>query len=169
MRLGVIGSGSWATALAKILTDNGRSINWWIRNPEIIRHLQTRHHNPHYLSSVYFDTSLLAMSADVGQVIAQSDCLVIAVPSAYITDTLQDLPKNAFEGKKLVSAVKGILPEENLLLNEYLAAKFNVDIIDYFTVMGPCHAEEVAAEKLSYLTFSGKDEIVTREIASGIL
>jgi glycerol-3-phosphate dehydrogenase (NAD(P)+) len=166
MRLGVIGSGSWATALAKILTDNGRSINWWIRNPEIIRHLQTRHHNPHYLSSVYFDTSLLAMSADVGQVIAHSDCLVIAVPSAYITDTLQDLPKNAFEGKKLVSAVKGILPEENLLLNEYLAAKFNVDIIDYFTVMGPCHAEEVAAEKLSYLTFSGRDETFTREIAS---
>jgi glycerol-3-phosphate dehydrogenase (NAD(P)+) len=166
MRLGVIGSGSWATALAKILTDNGKSINWWIRNPDIIRHIQTRHHNPHYLSSVYFDAGLLTMSTEVSLVIAHSDCLVIAVPSAYITETLQDLPKDSFVGKKIVSAVKGILPEKNLLLNEYLAAEFKVDLADYFTVMGPCHAEEIAAEKLSYLTFSGKDETLTREIAS---
>lgn len=166
MRLGVIGSGSWATALAKILTDNNTPINWWIRNMAVIQHLQSRHHNPHYLPSVYFDTSLLALSNEVNKVIADSDCLVIAVPSAYITDTLGGLAKNVFEGKKLVSAVKGILPEQNLLLNDYLAAEFNVNIVDYFTVMGPCHAEEVAAEKLSYLTFSGRDETSTREIAS---
>jgi glycerol-3-phosphate dehydrogenase (NAD(P)+) len=166
MRLGVIGSGSWATALAKILTDNGRSINWWIRNEDLIRHMQTRHHNPQYLPSVYFDTKLLTLSSDVKATIAGSDCLLIAVPSAYITDTLGALDKDVFQGKKLVSAVKGILPEQNLLLNEYLADRFAVDMADYFTVMGPCHAEEVAAEKLSYLTFSGQDVTITREIAS---
>ncbi|HMH24765.1 MAG TPA: NAD(P)H-dependent glycerol-3-phosphate dehydrogenase [Puia sp.] len=166
MRLGVIGSGSWATALAKILTDNGISINWWVRNEEVIRHLRARRHNPQYLPSVYFDTGLLTLSSEVKDTIAASDCLIIAVPSAYITDTLDALDRDIFEGKKLVSAVKGILPEHNLLLNEYLAERFHMDIADYFTVMGPCHAEEVAAEKLSYLTFSGQDETFTREIAS---
>jgi glycerol-3-phosphate dehydrogenase (NAD(P)+) len=166
MRFGIIGSGSWATALAKILTDNKIHVNWWARSEAISRHLQSRHHNPNYISSVYFDVSLLSLSNDVSTVIAGSDCLVIAVPSAYIMDTLKGLPKNAWVGKKVISAVKGILPEQNLLLNDYLKNEFNLDIINYFSIMGPCHAEEVAAEKLSYLTFSGLDEPLTREIAS---
>ncbi len=166
MRFGVIGSGSWATALAKILTDNRTPINWWIRNPATISHLLSRHHNPQYLPSVYFDTSLLNLSSEVGKIIGGSDCVVIAVPSAYVTGTLEGLDKNAFKGKKVLSAVKGILPGENLLLNEFLHRKFGVALADYFTVMGPCHAEEVAAEKLSYLTFSGQDETSTREIAA---
>jgi glycerol-3-phosphate dehydrogenase (NAD(P)+) len=166
MRFGVMGSGSWATALAKILTDNGHSIHWWIRNPASIAHLRARHHNPQYLSSVYFDTSLLTMSDDAGEVVAASDCLVVAVPSAYITEMLDPLDKKALQGKKILSAIKGILPEQNLLLNEYLVRRFDFPAAGYFTVMGPCHAEEVAAEKLSYLTFSGQDETSTREIAS---
>jgi glycerol-3-phosphate dehydrogenase (NAD(P)+) len=166
MRFGVIGSGSWATALVKILTDNGNPINWWVRHEDIIRHVRTRHHNPHYLPSVYFDTSLLSMSTKVEEIISASDCLVIAVPSAYVTATLKDLDGHIFEGKKVISAVKGILPEQNLLLNDFLSGQFNVEAADYFTVMGPCHAEEVATEKLSYLTFSGWDETLTREIAS---
>jgi glycerol-3-phosphate dehydrogenase (NAD(P)+) len=166
MRFGVIGSGSWATALAKILTDNRNPINWWIRNQTTIKHLQSRHHNPQYLPSVYFDTSLLTLTTEVGKVIEGSDCIVIAVPSAYVKETFEGLDKAVFKGKKVLSAVKGILPEENLLLNEFLHRKFDVDIADYFTVMGPCHAEEVAAEKLSYLTFSGQDETCTSEIAS---
>ena len=166
MRFGVIGSGSWATALAKILTDNKISINWWIRNEDIIRHIRARHHNPQYLPSVYFDTNLLAPDSEVSRVVAASDCLVIAVPSAYAVSTLEGLPRDAFEGKKVISAIKGILPEKNILLNDYLAQQFGVAMTDYFTVMGPCHAEEVAAEKLSYLTFSGSDETSTREIAS---
>jgi glycerol-3-phosphate dehydrogenase (NAD(P)+) len=166
MRFGVIGSGSWATALAKILTDNRHSVNWWIRNEAIITHLRARHHNPQYLSSVYFDTSLLSPGTDVREVIAASDCLVMAVPSAYTAATLEGLDKSSLQGKKILSAIKGILPEQNLLLNEYLDREFGVAPADYFTVMGPCHAEEVAAEKLSYLTFSGLDEEVTREIAA---
>ena len=166
MRFGVIGSGSWATALAKILTDSRHPIRWWIRNETVIRHLTTRHHNPQYLSSIYFDTSLLSLSGDVSEVIAGSDCLVIAVPSAYIVSGLGGVDRTAFGGKKVLSAVKGILPDENLLLNEWLDREFDVLPADYFTVMGPCHAEEVAAEKLSYLTFSGNDEEATREIAT---
>ncbi|HLI92283.1 MAG TPA: NAD(P)H-dependent glycerol-3-phosphate dehydrogenase [Puia sp.] len=166
MRFGLIGSGSWATALAKILTDNGNRIAWWVRNPSIIRHIASRHHNPQYLSSVNFDTSLLTLTGAVSEVVAGSDCLVAAVPSAYVVSTLAALDRSAFRGKKILSAIKGILPEHNLLLNEWLAAEFALDPDDYFTVMGPCHAEEVAAEKLSYLTFSGRQEASTRELAA---
>ena len=158
MQFGIIGSGSWATALAKILTDNGNSINWWIRNEETIRLMKTRKHNPHYLSVAYFDPAQLFLSNDIAEVVKRSDVLVIAIPSAFAIDALSTLPKNAFAGKKIVSAIKGILPATNELLNEYLSREFNFSITDYFTVLGPCHAEEVAAEKLSYLTFSGIHE-----------
>jgi len=166
MRFGVIGSGSWATALTKLLTDNGQTVNWWIRNTSAIRHIQTRRHNPQYLTSVHFDTSLLSLSDSVQTVVAASDCLVMAVPSAYTAATLGQLDRTALQGKKVLSAIKGILPEQNLLLNEFLVKEFNFPVADYFTIMGPCHAEEVAAEKLSYLTFSGQIETTTRELAS---
>ncbi len=166
MRFGVIGSGSWATALAKILTDNGNAIHWWVRNELVIKHISARHHNPQYLSSIYFDTALLSLSSNVSEVIAHSDCVVMAVPSAYMAATLDGVERGALGGKKVLSAIKGILPDHNLLVNEWLEREFDGDPSNYFTVMGPCHAEEVAAEKLSYLTFSGKDETATREIAA---
>lgn len=165
MQFGIIGSGSWATALAKILTDNKQSINWFVRSERIVNHLNARNHNPNYLSSVYFDKQQLKLSTDVSEVIASSDCLVIAVPSAYVIDTLKKAGKDSFKGKKVVSAIKGILPENNLLLNEYLKQQYNFSAEDYFTVMGPCHAEEVAAEKLSYLTFSGIDTDAAAQVA----
>ena len=166
MKFGIIGSGSWGTALAKILTDNNNSINWWIRNETLINHFKNRHHNPQYLSSAYFDTNLLHLTTDVAEVINNSDCVIIVVPSAYLTEVLYGLPKYIFQNKKIVSAVKGILPEQNLLLNDYLKNEYNVELADYFTILGPCHAEEVAAEKLSYLTFSGIDDATTKLIAS---
>jgi glycerol-3-phosphate dehydrogenase (NAD(P)+) len=166
MRFGVIGSGSWATALTKILTDNGASIQWWIRNPSVIQHLRSRRHNPQYLPSVNFDLSMLTLQEDVKKVVEASDALVIAVPSAYVAATLSVLDRDALKGKKIISAIKGILPDQNILLNDWLEKEFGTSLTDYFTIMGPCHAEEVAAEKLSYLTFSGQDETFTREIAS---
>jgi glycerol-3-phosphate dehydrogenase (NAD(P)+) len=166
MRFGLIGSGSWATALAKILTDNKHPIHWLLRSEDTIRHIRQRHHNPHYLSSVYFDTSLLHLSNDIKAVVANSDCLVIAVPSAYIIETLSDLENDSLTDKRIVSAIKGILPQNNLLLNEFLDDRFDVALNNYHTIMGPCHAEEVAAEKLSYLTFSGKNIPQTQAIAS---
>jgi glycerol-3-phosphate dehydrogenase (NAD(P)+) len=166
MSIAILGSGSWATALAKILTDNKLSINWWIRNEEVIRHLKKRHHNPKYISSVLFDEKLLWLSSDLESVIKQSDHIVVAIPSAYIIETIGLLNKTIFKNKKVISAVKGILPENNLLLNEYLKKAFRLQLSDYFTIMGPCHAEEVAAEKLSYLTLSGEDVTTASEIAS---
>lgn len=165
MQFGVIGSGSWATALVKLLTDNKHTVGWCVRSEQIVKHLQQRHHNPGYLSSVYFDTSRLALDTDVSKTIAENDHILIAVPSAYIKETLQLLDKNAFAGKKVISAVKGILPDDNLLLNEYLDKEYGLPLSDYFTIMGPCHAEEVAAEKLSYLTFSGVDAAAAAQIA----
>ena len=165
MQYGVIGSGSWATALTKILTDNKIFVNWWVRSEASIEHILHRHHNPHYLSSVYFDTSFLSIKSDVNAVIKASDCVVIAIPSAYVAETFQSLEHNSFEGKKVISAVKGLLPDSNLLVNDYLKNNFDFSINNYFTVMGPCHAEEVASEKLSYLTFSGTDENFTAQIA----
>ena len=165
MQFGVVGGGSWATALAKILTDNGQNINWFVRSERIVNHLNTRSHNPNYLSSVYFEKSRINLSVDVKEVIDASDCIVVAVPSAYVIDTLNKAGNTPFSNKKVISAVKGILPENNMLLNEYLGNKYKLPIENYFTVMGPCHAEEVAAEKLSYLTFSGIDLLSTSELA----
>ncbi len=166
MRFGIIGGGSWATALAKVLTDKKHSINWWMRNPSTIRHIQERHHNPHYLSSASFNASLLSLSDNIRDVVKNSDTIVVAVPSAYVEESLSKLSKDDLKGKKIVSAIKGLLPEKNILLNYYLQQKFNVPLESYFAVLGPCHAEEVAAEKLSYLTFSGTDITAASEIAS---
>lgn len=166
VQMGVIGSGSWATALVKILTDNGHRVNWWVRNTKIINHIQTRKHNPQYLSSVNFDISLLNMSNNINQVVQTSDLLLLVVPSAYILDALKNLDSNILHNKKIVSAIKGVVPGYDLLLNDYLAQYYSVPIENYFTLLGPCHAEEVAAEKLSYLTFSGVDVAMTAHIAA---
>ena len=165
MQFGIIGGGSWATALAKILTDNGNSINWWIRNEATIELMKKRRHNPHYLSVAYFDPKQLFLSNNIKEVVHKSDVLVIAIPSAFAIDALSALPKDALKNKMVVSAIKGILPETNELLNEYLLREFHFPIEDYFSVLGPCHAEEIAAEKLSYLTFSGIHESRAYDIA----
>ena len=165
MIFGIIGSGSWATALAKILTDNKNKINWWLRNDSNITSFKSRRHNPQYLSSAFFDINLINFSTSAAEVIDQSDSVIIVVPSAFVAESLHELPKDIFKNKKIISAVKGIVPEKNVLLNEYLKKEFGVGLKNYFTLLGPCHAEEVAAEKLSYLTFSGIDEEMTKEIS----
>lgn len=157
MRIGVIGNGSWGTALAKIITDGGQPVNWWIRNTASIDYIKRRHHNPNYLHSAYFDVSLLHMSDDVQTIVNASDLLVFAVPSAYAEDVLNGIDKATLKDKKILSAIKGLIPGEDILLNEYLARHFALPLSSYFAVLGPCHAEEVASEKLSYLTFSGVD------------
>lgn len=166
MTFGIIGSGSWATALAKMLVDNKHAINWWIRNSDTIKHIQEHGSNPNYLQVATFDTSLLTMSANIKEVVAKSDVLVIAIPSAYTEESLASLTAGDWEGKKVISAIKGLLPEKNILLNYYLQQEFNVPLENYFAVLGPCHAEEVAEEKLSYLTFSGTDIVAASEMAS---
>lgn len=166
MKFGIIGSGSWGTALAKILTDNGQSINWWIRNENAIQQFKQKSHNPNYLSAAKFNINNLYLTASIEDVIQHSEVILIAVPSAYISELLVSLPKNIFQHKKILTAIKGILPQSNLLLNDFLNREFDFSLNDYFAVSGPCHAEEVASEKLSYLTFAGVDEEITSKIAS---
>jgi glycerol-3-phosphate dehydrogenase (NAD(P)+) len=165
LRFGVIGSGSWATALVKILTDNGQPVTWWVRNPKSVDYIRRRRHNPQYLSAAYLDVSLLSIREELHEVAAESDVIVLAVPSAYITEVLQQLPPGALVGKKIVSAIKGIVPGPDILLNQYLEQEYGIELTDYFALLGPCHAEEVAAEKLSYLTFSGVDAAMTETIS----
>jgi len=165
MTFGILGSGSWGTAIAKILTDNGQTIYWWNRSQKAIDQIISRRHNPHYLSTAYFNPNQLKLTTDPVEVIRNSDAIIIAIPSAFAAQTLLALDKNIFTGKKIISAIKGILPEQNLLLNDFLKNEFDFPLEDYFAVLGPCHAEEVAAEKLSYLTFSGINEEATHEIA----
>ena len=163
---GLVGSGSWGTALAKILTDNGHRIHWCVRSEATLRHLQERHHNPQYLGTVEFDATKLALTTDPSEVFAASTHIVIAVPSAYVLSTLSTVDPLLFRNRKVISAVKGIPPEDNLLLNDHLRQSVGLPSEDYFTIMGPCHAEEVAAEKLSYLTFSGAREKETEALAA---
>jgi glycerol-3-phosphate dehydrogenase (NAD(P)+) len=163
---GILGSGSWATALAKMLTDNGHTLHWWIRNAENLQKMQQRGHNPHYVSSISFNTAQLKLSTDIQAVIAEADTLIIAVPSAYIHTTFDALPADAFNGKQIISAIKGIIQPEKFLLDAYLRPRFFANETTdnwYSVVTGPCHAEEVAAEKLSYLTLCS----ATTEMATG--
>lgn len=165
MTFGILGSGSWGTAIAKILTDNGQTIHWWNRSEAAIQQFKLRSHNPQYLPSARFNINQLILTTNAEDVIRHSDTIVIAIPSAYAIDVLSALPKNIFEGKNVISAIKGILPEKNLLLNDFLKVHFDMPLQNYFAVLGPCHAEEVAQEKLSYLTFTGIDSLATAEIS----
>lgn len=165
LKVGILGNGSWATALVKMLTDNQHAIHWWMRNENAVNHLKTRGHNKDYLSSVSFDTSLLSPSTDIKQIIASSDIILIAIPSAYLDELLNKLPADIFLDKTIISAVKGIIPYHYNLLNNYLKEHFNFPFENYISISGPCHAEEVALERLSYLTFSGKQVETTASIA----
>jgi glycerol-3-phosphate dehydrogenase (NAD(P)+) len=165
MTIGVIGSGSWGTAQVKILTDNGHRVCWGVRNERIREHLFRRRHNPQYLSSVQFDTNLLDVRLLPDEVIRSSDIVVVAVPSAYLEDVFAGVDAAALGTKKVISAVKGMVPGRFQLLNDFLQEKFSFPLSSYVSLMGPCHAEEVASERLSYLTFSGSDLPLAEQIA----
>jgi glycerol-3-phosphate dehydrogenase (NAD(P)+) len=150
-RIAALGGGSWATALAKLLLNNASGINWYIRKQEDIAHFRQYGNNPSYLSSVEFDTSRINFFDDVSECIAASDLLVLAIPSAFVHKTLEPAAK-LLKSKTIFSGVKGIIPEHNLIVGEYLNAVFGVPLENIGVITGPCHAEEVAMEKLSYLT-----------------
>ena len=163
--IAVLGSGSWATALVKILSDNGVCIHWYVRNRKVSQHILEHHYNPSYLSAAKLNTECLRFYDQAAGAIAEAATIILAIPSAYIGGVLNELSADQLKGKKIISAIKGLLPGKNILMNDFLMQEFGVDVNDYFTIMGPCHAEEVASEKLSYLTFSGLDEDATQSIA----
>ncbi|MGN6569137.1 MAG: NAD(P)H-dependent glycerol-3-phosphate dehydrogenase [Flavipsychrobacter sp.] len=165
-QIGIIGNGSWGTALAKILTDNNHSIQWWVRNAESVAYLQKRHHNPHYLTSVRFLPESIHPTDNLEQVVNASDTLIVAVPSAYAQGAIESVDKSLWKTKKVISAIKGILPDTRLLLNDYLTEHFRFPLENYVAITGPCHAEEVAEERLSYLTFSCLNDDLANKVAN---
>ena len=164
-RIGIIGNGSWGTALAKILTDNGNTINWWVRNEEAISYLQSRQHNPHYLTSVRFMPDSIMPTKDLAGMLQICDTVIVAVPSAYVQKVIEQVDKAVWQQKNVISAIKGILPDTNLLLNDFLTSNFDYPLAQYVSITGPCHAEEIADERLSYLTFSGLNDSLTCAVA----
>ncbi len=156
MNIAIIGSGSWATALAKIVMHNAPDINWYIRKQETIDEFIEIRRNPNHLEWAYFDVSRIHFSADINAVIEQSDLLVLAVPSPYLKQSLNDI-KVDMSQKMVISAVKGMIPDENLLVTEYMHQYFQVPKENLGVIAGPCHAEEIALERLSYLTVGCKD------------
>ena len=163
-RISVIGSGSWATAIAKILHEE-QPIGWYIRETEIIDHLKKHRNNPYYLSSVQFDLKKLKISNDINETIKKSDILVFVVPASYIKVWLEPLKVN-FDNKFIVSAIKGIVPEDDSTIAEFFNRTYNIPFDRIGIISGPSHAEEVALERLSYLTFSCKDINHAKEIAT---
>ncbi len=153
-RIAVIGSGSWATALAKLFLNNTRTINWYIRKQEDIAYFKEFGNNPRYLTSVDFDTASIRFFDDLRSCVAESDFLVLAIPSAFLHDTLSVLKENDLNNKVVFSAIKGIVPQHNLIVGEYMNKIYNVPLSNIGVITGPCHAEEVALEKLSYLTIA---------------
>jgi glycerol-3-phosphate dehydrogenase (NAD(P)+) len=154
LSVGVIGGGSWATALVKILCNNMEKVNWFVRNQEAVDHILKYKHNPTYLQSVEFNTDVIQLSSNLNEVISQSDVLIIATPSAFFAQLFENTTKEHFKGKIIFSAVKGIIPEQNLIPAEYIHQVFGVPFKNIGIICGPCHAEEVALERLSYLTIA---------------
>ncbi len=155
-KVGIIGSGSWATAIAKMLLNNVPSINWYFRDQTHIDDFKRYRHNPNYLTSVEFNPERINFSDDINEVVQQSDILILAIPSAFIKSALKNLTE-PLKDKFIVSAIKGLVPDENLIIGQYFNQAYNVPTDMIGVISGPCHAEEVALERLSYLTIACQD------------
>lgn len=161
----VIGSGSWATALVKVLLNKYEKVNWWIRETEIIDHLNSYNHNPLYLRSVKFDTSRLSLSDDINKTIEKSQLVVFCVPSVYLHAEMQKMKPGLLDNRIIVSAIKGIVPQYNMVAGEYFRTHHGVNSGNMSVITGPSHAEEVALEKLTYLTIASANTKLAELIA----
>lgn len=164
-KIGVIGGGSWATALVKILCNNVPEVSWWMRSEDAVEHIHKYKHNLRYLQSVEFDLSKIDVSTDLIETVKNSEIILIAAPSAFLTNIFKDFPIELFEGKTVFSAVKGIVPEYHAIPARFIHKTFGTPYDQIGIVCGPCHAEEVALERLSYLTIACQDEDIADEVA----
>lgn len=163
-KIAIIGSGSWATALAKILMNNTGTINWFIRSTENIDYFKKNSHNPNYLCDVLFDVNNINFYNDINEVCESSDILIFVIPSAFLKESLAKLTVDISK-KFIISAIKGIVPEDNLIVGKFFNQKFNVPLDSIGIIAGPCHAEEIALERLSYLTIACPDVKKARAFA----
>ena len=162
-----MGGGSWATALSKLLLRNCESIIWYMRRPDRIEEFQRLRHNPAYLTDVQFDTNRIQFTSDINAACQAADTLLLAVPSPYLKEHLAKITTDLSD-KVLVSAIKGIVPDENQLITHHMQEKFGILRENTVVVSGPCHAEEVALDRLSYLTVASQDHDLASEVAGCI-
>lgn len=166
--IAVIGGGSWATALVKILCNNRDKVLWYMRSEEAVDHLKKYRHNPHYLQSVEFDMDKVMVSTDLEGIIQQADVVIIVTPSAFLVKLFENVKPELFKGKVVYSAVKGIVPEYNAIPARFVHKTFGTPYSDIGIISGPCHAEEVALERLSYLTIASQNESQATEMANAL-
>ena len=166
-KFAVIGGGSWATAIAKMLCENQDEIAWYMRSTYAIEHLKQQKHNPNYLSSVSFDTSKLKLTNDINEAVAFAEYIIFVVPSAFLSKELENLTES-LNNKIIFSAIKGIVPESSLIVGEHFHTKYNIPFDNIGVITGPCHAEEVAMERLSYLTIACSDRKKAKYVAQNL-
>jgi glycerol-3-phosphate dehydrogenase (NAD(P)+) len=153
----VVGGGSWATAIVKILSNNVEKINWWVRSKETVNFIRKYHHNPSYLSDVEIDLKKVNVNNDLKHSMESAGLIILAVPSAFLKSSLEKISPDIFKSKIVFSAIKGIIPEDLLIVGDWINKKYNVPLEKIGVITGPCHAEEVAMERLSYLTLASRN------------
>ena len=164
VKVAVFGGGSWATAIVKMLCENLHEVGWYMRNESVIEHLLDEGHNPNYLSSVEFDTDQLKLTSDINTMVEYADYLVFVIPSAFVESELKKITAD-LKGKVIFSAIKGIVPESSLIVGDHFYTHYHIPFKDIGVITGPCHAEEVALERLSYLTIACADEEKAKTLA----
>lgn len=164
--IAVIGGGSWATALVKIFSNNVDTIHWWVRTADTADFISKYRHNPNYLSDVEINLDKVSISNDLTKTIADSDIIILAVPSAFLKPTLEKIKAHDFKNKTVFSAIKGIIPDDLLIIGDYLRQKLSIPLNKIGVITGPCHAEEVAMERLSYLTIASTDNVTATTLAT---
>ncbi|MBU0941659.1 MAG: NAD(P)H-dependent glycerol-3-phosphate dehydrogenase [Bacteroidetes bacterium] len=164
IKFAVIGGGSWATAITKMLCVNLSEVSWYMRNDSAIEHIKTHKHNPNYLSSVEFDTNKLLLTSDINEAVAYADYIIFAIPSAFLSNELSKLTVS-LQDKIIFSAIKGIVPETSLIVGEHFHFQYDIPYYNIGVITGPCHAEEVALERLSYLTIACGDANKAKVVA----
>jgi len=163
-RIAVLGGGSWATALTKMLLENMDRIVWYMRSPDAVAYIRSQGHNPNYLTSVEFKTEQLLLTASIDEAVQKADILIFAIPSAFLVDELKKLGL-PLKDKIIFSAIKGIVPETGLIVGEHFHDTYDIPFENIGVITGPCHAEEVALERLSYLTIACADTEKAKFIA----
>ena len=161
--IGVLGSGSWATALVKILTDSKLHVNWYVRDQEQAKKTKSSSRNPNYLSEVKFRPRRITVSNDINEVVSKSEWLVIAIPSVYLESELKKI-NQPLKDKIIVSGVKGFIPETQLIVGEHLHQHYQLPWEQFVVIGGPSHAEEIALERLSYLTLASKNKVKATQL-----
>ena len=163
-KIAIIGGGSWATAIAKIILSTQEGVVWYLRNSDTIEEFKKTNHNPNYLSAVKFDISKIEFYSDINEALAAADTIIFATPSPFLKQVLAKVTTD-LKDKFVVSAIKGIVPDENMLVSDYFIEYFNVPRENTAVLGGPCHAEEVALERLSYLTLGCSDLSKAEEVS----